>query len=126
VGDDGCDQILCELCHILRGFVGAEDLIARCGGEEFALVLSATTLEEGMSVAEKVRQAIAGHLFPLHEKDCHLTVSIGVSSPRSGGCSPADLLHRARLAVQRAKDRGKNRVVAADETVPWEAVAGRV
>lgn len=126
VGDDGGDHILCELCHLLRGFVGAEDLIARCGGEEFALVLNGTALKEGVEIAEKIREAIARHGFILHEKEWKLTVSIGVASPHPGGCSSADLLHRARLAVQQGKDRGKNRVVAAGEAIPWDAATSRV
>lgn len=126
IGDEGGDCILCELCHLLRGFVGPRDLIARCGGEEFALLLSGTAQDEAVAVAEKVRASVAGHLFVFQERECRITVSVGVASGGPAGYTPADLLHRARLAVQQAKDQGKGRVVLAGEVVPWSAAAPRM
>ena len=74
------DFILRELAHVIRGNVRQEDLFARAGGEEFVFVLVETNPEGAVQVAERLRQAVAGHQFRFESTPVTLTVSIGVAS----------------------------------------------
>jgi diguanylate cyclase (GGDEF)-like protein len=85
------------------------ELLARFGGEEFALVLPGLHLDEAVARAEKLRQRFS-------RPDSPLTVSLGVAAqlPDAGG-EPSILLRRADTALYRAKRRGRNRVEAAED-----------
>lgn len=89
----------------------AEDLAARIGGEEFAVVLPHTPLEGAMTVAERIRRAVEGARLPhgISRVSDHVTVSMGVVS----SCADiplADFVARADQALYRAKKNGRNRV----------------
>lgn len=85
------------------------ELIARFGGEEFALVLPGLHLDEAMARAERMRQRFAG-------PDGRLTISLGVAAmiPHPD-IDAAELMRRADTALYRAKRKGRNRVEAADD-----------
>ena len=91
------------------------DLAARYGGEEFVALLPNTPLEHAIDIAERIRQAVVG-LHAQHEDNEGgiVTVSIGVATavPRPGD-EVAALVEAADAAVYRAKEAGRNRVVAA-------------
>jgi len=98
------------------------DLAARCGGEEFALILAATSATDAERVAESVRQAIVALHLPHHASLVapYLTVSIGVATAtRRSLCSREALVAAADGALYAAKKAGRNRVrVAQRESVP--------
>jgi diguanylate cyclase (GGDEF)-like protein len=94
------DDLLRRFALTLGGAVRAGDLVARWGGEEFALALPGCTLADAGLIAERVRTAV-----PL-EQSC----SIGLVARRRGE-APTDLVHRADLALYAAKHAGRNRVV---------------
>lgn len=88
----------------------AEDLAARIGGEEFAVLLPHTPLEGAMTVAERIRRAVAGARLP-HDKStvaAHVTVSMGIVSSNAD-IPLADFVARADQALYRAKKEGRNR-----------------
>ena len=115
---------------ILPRVVARDDaVLSRYGGDEFVVGLPATTLEEGLEVAEAIRAAIAGHVFidrdfgrslpALHLRGV-ISSSIGVAAHVPGAITPgsatageAAVLKRADAAMYAAKARGKNRVVSA-------------
>ena len=115
-GDRCLQAVASALAHACRS---EQDLAARPGGEEFAIVLPATPLRDAMQVAERVRQGVidasrdAGWALP-----AGVTVSVGVACrhPRDGG-GIEDLLREADQALYQAKDRGRNRVEAAPVAV---------
>jgi diguanylate cyclase (GGDEF)-like protein len=89
--------------------VRTTDGVFRLGGEEFALLLPGTGLEQGLAAAEKLRARIAGQ--PI-DGDLAITASFGVSITL-GRESRDEFVRRADEALYTAKDKGRNRVEAA-------------
>jgi diguanylate cyclase (GGDEF)-like protein len=105
------DFILRELADVIRLNVRQEDLFARCGGEEFVLVLVETTKEGAVLVAERVRSAIAKHQFRFEATPITLTISVGVASTIGDADLSANALRKvADEKLYEAKRTGRNRV----------------
>ncbi|HWR96828.1 MAG TPA: diguanylate cyclase, partial [Candidatus Methanoperedens sp.] len=105
------DLVLQELARTLRGQVRGLDVLARHGGEEFAVVMPDTPATAALRVAERLRAAIEAHPVPGPEGPLRVTVSLGVASvphPQIG--SPEGLIAAADQALYRAKELGRNRV----------------
>jgi len=102
------DKVLKALAQILQDSIRSSDFACRWGGEEFALLMPETNLEAARDKAESVRQAVAEYLFP---KVGQLTVSFGVSYPDKDEFAK-DFFERVDRALYKAKDEGRNRVVA--------------
>ena len=108
------DHVLLALARVLRGQARAGDFACRFGGEEFALVLPGTNLEDARLVAERVRQAFAATpLTPGGQAAVHCTVSVGVAQMHPGD-KDQELLARADRAMYQAKRQGKNQTVTAE------------
>lgn len=103
IGDDVLKKIAKETDAILR----ETDSFGRWGGEEFLIVLPQTSQNEALSVAEKVRQLIAGLTFSQGVKT---SCSFGVSTSEDEHHSYDSLFERADRAMYKAKELGKNRV----------------
>ena len=105
------DFVLRELADVIRGNVRQEDLFARCGGEEFVLVLVETTRDGAVMVAERVREAVAKHRFQFESAPISLTISIGVASTVGEPSLNATTLRKiADEKLYEAKRTGRNRV----------------
>lgn len=104
------DEVLKRLADCCRSLLREEDLLARLGGEEFALVLPLTSEANARQLAERLRRAIAEHDFG-SLRPGQVTASIGIAEHRVGE-SRDQLLARADAGLYQAKDRGRNRVVA--------------
>jgi diguanylate cyclase (GGDEF)-like protein len=110
------DECLQALAEVISGAATVPDaFVARFGGEEFAVILPRTGLQQARMVAEQIRSAVMemGLPHPATQSGFQ-TVSIGVAAlgPEGRGVE-ADLVGRADMALYRAKDFGRNRVVAA-------------
>jgi len=113
------DAVLIELAHRMSQTLGDEGAVYRYGGEEFALVFEGLTIDESVSLAERVRKAICEEVFHLEEigdvpKDLSVTASIGVAvyneMTREDFSDAESLLKGADDAVYQAKESGRNRV----------------
>src|SRR5271154_1233486 len=114
-GHDIGDEVLKEFAGRIAANVRAIDLACRYGGEEFVVVMPDTDIEFAYSVAERLRKSVETTPFDISRAPHHLnvTISIGIAGSRAPGDSAAALLHRADQALYRAKNDGRNRVVAA-------------
>lgn len=119
VGDEVLKQFAQRVSAALpRSF----DFVARLGGEEFVVLLPQTDLLGAVTVAERLRMAVAEKPFQIGEHVVPATVSIGVSSltERSGGESvtPEDVLDVADRRLYASKESGRNRVTSASPVRP--------
>ncbi len=120
------DDVLRGLVPVVRESVRDFDTVARYGGEEFVVVLSGDGLDVGQKVAERLRGAVASTPFVSGDTSLEVTVSIGVAAGRPGEHA-TDLLSRADAALYRAKEAGRNRVVADDgQAEPLAATSSSV
>jgi diguanylate cyclase (GGDEF)-like protein len=102
------------------------DVAARCGGEEFAIVLPETNAAGAIQIAELVRQGIASLKLPHPASPVapFLTVSVGVATAtKDWCCTPQDLVEAADRALYAAKSAGRNRVCVEQQEVAAEMTA---
>jgi diguanylate cyclase (GGDEF)-like protein len=105
------DEVLVSFTRLIRDCIRRGDLVVRYGGEEFCVLLPSTTLAAATALAERIRTTCAAE--PLTERAFKVTVSIGLTArPSTGVTRLNDLLARADEALYRAKDGGRNQVVA--------------
>lgn len=110
------DAVLLELAARLAAHIRDGDVLARFGGEEFAVLMPQTPLAEGRRVAERLRAAVAASPFRIDDgPPVSVTISGGVATYRRGG-DLDDLIRRADAALYRAKAAGRDRVMV--ETAP--------
>jgi diguanylate cyclase (GGDEF)-like protein len=102
-------RALVEAAGVIRASARETDVVARFGGDEFALVLPDTGSDGALAVGERIRERIAAYAF-LHGDglDMHLTVSIGVATLPDVAVSSEALIQAADEAMYYVKDRGKN------------------
>ena len=106
------DVVLRELAGCLTGQLRRCDLLARFGGEEFAVLLPGVSGHEALDAAERLRLAVEAHRVALNGDLLGVTVSIGIADLAS--CpEPTILLGASDAALYSAKKAGRNRVCAA-------------
>jgi len=106
-GHPSGDTILSQVGRIIRNSVRDGDQAFRYGGDEFAIILPHTAMEDARVVAERVREQIARRM---KEKAIAVTCSIGLAGYPSDGAIPGELVTVADTALYYAKRTGANRV----------------
>jgi len=107
------DEALRHVAEQFKRGIRRGDLLARIGGEEFAVLLPNTDEWGAIMVAERVRALVASSAAETGEGKLKLTASIGVTSLWKSDSSPDAALGRADVALYRAKEDGRNCVRAA-------------
>jgi len=107
------DLVIEAVAGRIAGAVRAIDSVARYGGEEIAILFADVSAQEALATTERVRAAVAASPVVANGVEVWVTVSGGIAMA-TGETSPAELLHRADLALYRAKRGGRNRVVLND------------
>jgi diguanylate cyclase (GGDEF)-like protein len=112
------DRVLQLFADVAGGCLRRVDLFGRLGGEEFAALLSDTSREKAMAIAEEIRASFANATQEVDGRPVIATVSIGVVISYDAVLDLSALLAQADHALYRAKDNGRNRVeVAAIELI---------
>ena len=114
-GHDAGDEVLREFARRIKALTRGVDVVARYGGEEIVVLVPEATLDEARFVAERIRERIGTVPFALdrNNRTLGVTVSIGVAARQAGDSDAGHILKRADLALYRAKEEGRNRVVLA-------------
>jgi diguanylate cyclase (GGDEF)-like protein len=102
------DQVLQQVAAVVRSVCRGEDLVARTGGEEFAVVLPGQTVREAAALGARLLEAIRAAQFPEGNR---VTVSVGVSEAPHHASTPRELFALADAALLAAKAAGKDRLV---------------
>jgi diguanylate cyclase (GGDEF)-like protein len=117
-GHEAGDAVLKAVARVFLDCLRAEDVCARYGGEEIAILLPETSVARARDVAERVRKAIAAKPVKHGERTITVTASFGVAGyPESTALRDA-LFPAADRALYEAKNRGRNQVRVAGEDVP--------
>lgn len=107
------DRVLVLFAAVLRGTVRTGDVVARMGGEEFAVLLEGAGVEQARMVCERIRIRLAaseGH--SIAGDPVHVTVSVGLAA-LAPEASAQDVFKAADAALYRAKESGRNRLSVA-------------
>lgn len=109
------DELLLQIAQGLKSAVRSSDHVARIGGDEFAVILRYSDVQEAVAAAERIRETIAGLSFT--HNNCHFSVSASMGlvflGERIRDINSA--LHHADVACYQAKKYGRNRVHVFDE-----------
>lgn len=117
-GHDVGDRVLREVAATLQAGIRRSDLVARIGGEEFALVLLGTEPPGAWILLERLRQAVAVLRVPAGAQAIGCTISIGLTDRMEDDADWATLYKRADQALYAAKQGGRDRVVEATPPEP--------
>ncbi|HUU03663.1 MAG TPA: GGDEF domain-containing protein [Myxococcota bacterium] len=112
-GHQAGDFVLRELSTIVGDALRSEDLFARIGGEEFAIILREIDERRAHVLAERIRRTVEVHKFFWEGQRIRVTISLGVSTLASANFrSPAEMIRTADEYLYRAKNSGRNRVAS--------------
>lgn len=103
------DVVLRRIGEVLRKNARNGDVVARIGGEEFAVILPNTSRNGATVMAERFRRAIAREPWPNRP----MTISVGVTTTESGETARSMMMAAADAALYQAKGSGRNRVATA-------------
>lgn len=104
------DHVLQDIVKIIKASVREVDIIGRFGGDELAVAMPEADSEIAHKVAERLKDAVAGHRFFYQGQKVDVTVSIGIGS--ADAASMEEVLQSADRALYKAKGQGRNQVVA--------------
>ncbi|WP_353119200.1 PAS domain S-box protein [Nitratidesulfovibrio sp.] len=112
-GHHAGDAVLLGCVHACQQALRDTDILGRLGGEEFAVVLLETDLDDALIAAERLRKAVEEMDVPFSGQRLRCTVSIGLALRGPGDGALDDILRRADTALYAAKEAGRNRVMLA-------------
>lgn len=121
-GHQAGDQVLKTVARILKESCRGDDLVARFGGEEFAIILSQTKADTAHAIAQRIRNRLAKTVFTFDDRQLQMTASIGLATCNGGSSIfTSNLVKQADRALYEAKRTGKNRVCVFPDDLLTEA-----
>jgi diguanylate cyclase (GGDEF)-like protein len=114
-GHPAGDALLVEIARVIKAAARDTDLVARYGGDEFAVVSPETRVQEALPLAERIRETVANHRFGLPGLPAvgGISLSAGVAGFPDDTGDPEALVRAADAALYRAKAAGRNRIARA-------------
>lgn len=110
-GHEWGNKYIQTVTFLLQGVIGRSDCLARIGGDEFAIALSGVDREEGVRIAQRIKDTISNYEFRFMGKIHKMSASIGIASfSKRFIYNNKDIMERADKAMYQAKYRGKNQV----------------
>ena len=109
-GHEAGNVVLKNFADVLRKSSRKSDLPARLGGEEFALLMPNTDLQQGRVVAERIRQEFQNSIIVYEGREIKMTLSGGLASYGPDVEGIDDLIRMADEALYKAKELGRNRI----------------
>jgi len=111
-GHAGGDEVLRSTAAIVRQALRPTDLLGRLGGEEFGILLSGCSCDQGLEMADRIRSALATALMTLDSQvTITVSASFGLACTASSSYTLRQLLIAADTALYRAKEGGRNQIV---------------
>lgn len=108
------DRLLIALARAVGTYIRQEDVLARLGGEEFALLLRNMDLSRASAAAERIRKNVQNMHIEVNGQPVRITVSLGVTEIRDDGKTTVDsVITQADKHLYRAKHQGRNCTIAA-------------
>ena len=117
------DLVLQSVVSTIQQELRAGDFVGRLGGEEFAIVLPETPIAGAITVAERIRRAIAGTAVPMRAGDIRVTASFGISCLDPLNETWSATLAKADQALYEAKRMGRNMCVCSADAARDTAAA---
>ena len=105
------DQMLRKIATTCRDHFRESDFPGRIGGDEFGIILPNTSLQDGLRLAERLRDIIGQQRFEINGKSVQFTISIGAAALSDLDTNIDDLLRKADIALYQAKNVGGNQAV---------------
>lgn len=106
------DLVLRRVASQMKAGLRGYDILGRIGGEEFMIISPGVPLEDAVLLAERIRAQVEEMKVVDGNRECPVTISIGLATFSRGVTTPDLLMRRADEALYRAKGEGRNRVVA--------------
>ncbi len=110
-GHDVGDEVLRRIAACLQEFTRYHDIVARLGGEEFAVVAPNMSVDQLIKFAERIRKAVSGLVIEAGNISLKVTISVGLAVWDTRE-SPEEFYKRADKLLYQAKRQGRNRVCA--------------
>ena len=109
-GHQAGDQLLIHFVEVVGPLLRKSDILARVGGEEFAVLLFKTDAEGAFTLAEKIRKVVESMTIKCQEQDIYITTSIGVAQNIITDKTFDEIYARSDKALYKAKEQGRNQV----------------
>jgi diguanylate cyclase (GGDEF)-like protein len=106
-GHEGGDVILRQAAGVIKEMLHGKDMVARWGGDTFAVLLKETTLHDALPMAERIRKQLEKKQFSQGSHPLHVTASLGIAQLHAAEMMDADLTH-ADEALSAAQNGGGN------------------
>jgi diguanylate cyclase (GGDEF)-like protein/PAS domain S-box-containing protein len=114
LGSSAGDELLAAVSEVLNSRLRKTDVLARVGGDVFALLVHAADRTKGLALAQELIGIVQRHPFVIQGEGIRITMSAGVTSLDDRPVVGAELLAEAESAMHAAKEAGRDRVLAYD------------
>tara|TARA_R110002126_G_scaffold201487_1_gene349107 strand:- start:20582 stop:21331 length:750 start_codon:yes stop_codon:yes gene_type:complete len=121
-GHDAGDAVLHQIADLFHSSLRDRDVVARLGGEEFAVALSRGTAVETWNVAKRLCEAVEQNVFEYDGQEIRLTISIGIVRYDVDG-NLETIMRQADLLTYQSKKDGRNRISYIEEQFGLQVAA---